>query len=177
MTNRTCEEIRDQLVDYADGELAEAEAQEVKEHLAECPACRDLVRSLQRSLDLAQAIWLDNLQDSASTPVAHGRWAMGPWTRYLGLAAGILIALSGLLVLCFVQKPAERTPTYVQIEEQTTRYAAAARLLVATQILAGCEDAGPLVARQRQYILNNYPDTPAAAKLRAGDFSLPGDRR
>jgi predicted anti-sigma-YlaC factor YlaD len=175
VTNRTCEEIRDQLVDYADGELSAQETQAIAEHLAQCASCHDLVRSLQRSLDLARRIWLDNLQGSASTPVAHKRLGVGRWTRYLGMAAGILIALSSVLVLCFVQKPAERAPTYAQIEQQVTRCAAAARLLAATQILAGCEDTESLIERQRQYILDCYPDTPAAAKLRTAGSLILGD--
>ena len=216
MTNRTCEEIRDKLVDYADGELSLQEAEAVGEHLAECSSCRDLVRGLERSLSLAQAIWRDNLQGSGRAPAAGRRLTIGCWARRLRgsvksstgilpvrlrgidvppmlhgrdahatkrrllthplrIAAAILVTVGGVLVLCFLQKPADRTATCAQIEQQATRAAAAARLLVATQILAGCEEAGPLVERQRQYILNNYPDTPAAAKLRTANSLILGD--
>jgi predicted anti-sigma-YlaC factor YlaD len=169
VTNRACEEIRDKLVDYADGELSEQDSQAVGEHLAECPRCRDLVCSLERSLNLAKTIWLDNLQGSGSASGVRRHLSVGRWARCIGIAAGILITIGGALVLCFLQKPDSRALTYAQIEQQATRCAAAARLLVATQLLAGCEDTESLVERQRQYILSHYPDTPAAAKLRTAN--------
>ena len=64
MTDRSCEEIRDLLVDYADGELSPQDSQAVAEHLAGCPECREIVKGLERSLNLATAIWLDNLTGS-----------------------------------------------------------------------------------------------------------------
>lgn len=175
MTDGTCEDIRDKLVDYADGELSDQEAQIVRVHLAECPTCRDLLRGLERSLDLAQTIWSDNLHGSghasaAARPVRIGRAA--PW---LAVAAGVLI-VAGTLVPYLLHGPVTPTPSFAEIEQQATRAATAARLLVATQILAGCADAGPLVERQRQYILRNYPDTPAAAKLRTANSLTLGDQ-
>jgi anti-sigma factor RsiW len=175
MKNGPCEKIRDKLVDYADGELSPQEAVAVEEHLAECPSCRDLVGGLERSLSLAQAIWRGNLQGSGSAPAAGRCLTIGRWARSLKIAAGILVTVGGVLALCFLQKPAEHTATCAQIERQAARAAAAARLLVATQILAGCEDAGLLVERQRQYILTNYPDTPAATKLRTANSLILGD--
>lgn len=175
MRNRPCEEIRDKLVDYADGELSERDSQAVAEHLNGCPGCRDLVRGLERSLGLAKTIWLDHLQGSGGASAVGKHPVVGRWARCLGIAAGILITLGGVLMLSLLWEPIDRTPTYAQIEQQVTRSAAAARLLVATQILAGCEGTESLVERQRQYILNNYPDTPAAAKLRTANSLILGD--
>jgi anti-sigma factor RsiW len=57
MTERECETIRDLLVDYADGELAAADGQRVAAHLESCPDCRAEMRLLQRSLEVARAVW------------------------------------------------------------------------------------------------------------------------
>jgi len=50
---KTCEEIREILVDYADGQLLPSDSNKVAEHLAECAHCRKMLDALQRSLELA----------------------------------------------------------------------------------------------------------------------------
>lgn len=165
MTDKSCEEIRDLLVDYADGELSSRDSQAVAEHLAGCPACRQIVKGLERSLDLAKAIWLDNLEASGSDaavsrPVIHR-------LRWPAVAAAILLAVGGTLLLCTLHKSPPATVTYAQIEQQVTRAAAAAKLLAATQILAKCEGTESIVEQQARYILSHYGDTAAASELKA----------
>jgi ferric-dicitrate binding protein FerR (iron transport regulator) len=163
VTNRSCEQVQDLLVDYADGELSEQDSQAATEHLAECPTCREIVRGLERSLHLAEAIWLDNLE-AAKTASAHQRVVrLLPWAA---VAAAILI-VAGTFLLNSVRRPAE--PEYARIERQVASVATAARLLAATQILATCEGTESIVKEQYHYILNNYADTPAAATLRNGN--------
>ena len=160
MTDRSCEQLRDMLVDYADGELSTQDAQAVAEHLADCPACRETVEALERSLGLARVIWLDNLE-TVGTASAHRHVIR--WWHCTAVAAAILI-VTGALVLNSLRRPAE--PEYARIERQVADVAAATRLLAATQILAQCEGTQSIVEEQRRYILASYADTPAAATLR-----------
>jgi anti-sigma factor RsiW len=71
MTERECETIRDLLVDYADGELAAADGQRVAAHLESCADCRAEMRLLERSLEVARAVWHE-LAAGAERPVG---WA------------------------------------------------------------------------------------------------------
>jgi hypothetical protein len=52
-----------------------------------------------------------------------------------------------------------------QIQQQILDCGRAAQLLEATHILAQCEGTAEIVEQQRQYILRNYPQTPAAISL------------
>jgi anti-sigma factor RsiW len=164
VTNRSCEEVRDLLVDYADGELPPQDSQAVAEHLAGCSECRQIVKNLQRSLDLAKAIWLDNLEADRSEAAGNG-----PIThrlRWVAVAAAILVTAGGTLLLSMFHKSSSSTATYAQIEEQATRASAAARLLAATQVLAKCQGTESIVEQQARYILSHYGDTPAASELK-----------
>lgn len=160
MTNRSCDEIRDMLVDYADGELSVRDSQAVAEHLAECPQCQQTIKGLERSLQLAKAIWLDNLE---SVKASSAPRRMTRWWRYAAVAAVILI-VAAVLIVHSIHRPAELE--YTGIERQVAQVATAARLLAATQLLAQCEGTESIVDEQRRYILDNYADTPAAATLR-----------
>jgi len=163
VTNRSCEEIQDMLVDYADGELSTQEAQAVTKHLAECPACREIVKGLERSLHLAKVVWLDNLEAARRTSAHHRVIRLLPWAA---IAAAILI-VTGTLILYSIHRPTELE--YAGIERQVASVATAARLLAATQLLAQCEGTESIVEAQRRYILDNYADTPAAATLRSSN--------
>ena len=163
MIDRTCEQLRDLLVDYADGEVSTPDAQMVARHLAECEECREIVKGLERSLQLAKVIWLDNLEPVKAASAPHH---VTRWWRYAAVAAAILI-IATVLVLYSVHRPAELE--YVGIEQQVANVATAARLLAATQILAQCEGTESIVETQRRYILDNYADTPAAKTLRTSN--------
>jgi anti-sigma factor RsiW len=161
---KSCEEIRDLLVDYVDGELPPHDSQAVHDHLAECPACRQRVEALERSLQLAKAIWQDNLTLSSR----H----MARRLSYAAIAAGILI-VAGVLMLAVGHKAAE-PDAVAAVERQIAQADTAARLLAATRIIARCEGTQSIVERQCRYILSHYADTPAAAKLRTTDPSMLG---
>ncbi len=163
MTNRSCDENRDLLVDYADGELSSPDSQVVAEHLARCAECQEVVKNLERSLDLAKAIWLDNLEAGASDTAASKRVIHR--LRWLAVAAAVLVAVGGTLFLCTLHK-SPTTVTYAQIEQQVTRAAAAARLMAAIQVLAKCEDTESIIEQQARYILSHYGDTAAAWELK-----------
>ena len=107
----TCEQIRDRLDEYVDGDLPEAEFQEVELHLGGCSECRREERALRaliaraealpEEMQPAQDLWPDiaarlrgpeGMRLVPRTGVA--RW-MGPMS--LAAAAAVVIALSAAL--------------------------------------------------------------------------------
>jgi anti-sigma factor RsiW len=171
MTRPSCEDIRDMLVDYADGALSEHEAQTVADHLADCPICRTTAEALTRSLDLAQAIWRDNLESATPLASAGGTARRAfPRGRYLAVAAALLITAGGTLLVSTFRSAPPPAPTPQEVEQYATRAGAAAQLLAATQLLAKCEGTESLVQEQYRYILTDYADTPAAAALRNSNY-------
>src|SRR4029079_12617176 len=52
----SCEEVRNDLDDYVDGEVSERELHEIELHLAGCEACRGEERALRRLLALAAGL-------------------------------------------------------------------------------------------------------------------------
>ena len=162
----SCEGFADRLVDYVDGNLPEAEAQKVMRHLAGCESCRQTTRALERSLTLAAAIWSDNLTlgDSGQRPTPLRRSRR---VRFYAVAAGIVIAASGLLVTVSDRRQGQPSLCVKDVERQVARAGAAAELLAATQILARCQGTESIVERQHQFILEEYAGTPAAESIRA----------
>jgi predicted anti-sigma-YlaC factor YlaD len=75
MNERSCRIITKMLVDYSDGELAEAEGQEVEVHLVDCPDCRSELRRLDRSLALAKETWSELAAEAAIVPRKSTAWA------------------------------------------------------------------------------------------------------
>lgn len=63
MNASECDEIRDDLVAFADGELAHPAAERVRRHTSRCAGCAALVDSLRRSLAVAKFIWTDAVID------------------------------------------------------------------------------------------------------------------
>ncbi len=105
----TCEQVSSVLDDYVDGDLAEAEFQDVELHLASCAACRQEERLLRALLAQAAALprqippphdlWPDVAARLRGAEGARG--VMGPavarWLRpaALAAAAAVVIALAG----------------------------------------------------------------------------------
>ena len=75
MTSKSCNSIIALLTEYADGELPAADARRVADHLADCPDCREELRLLSRSLDLAREVW----QESAAGAAAPGTASAKQW--------------------------------------------------------------------------------------------------
>ena len=107
----TCEQIRDRLDEYVDGDLAEAEFQEVELHLGGCPECRQEERELRaliaRAAALSEEMWpaQDLWPDIAARlrgpegmrlvpRTGLARW-MGPMS--IAAAAAVVVALSAAL--------------------------------------------------------------------------------
>jgi len=159
--NGPCKEFADRIVDYVDGELPEAEARAMAQHLATCEPCRRTAEALNRSLGLARVLWSDNLDDARQTAPVGGSRRI----RICAVAASILVAAS-VLVFVIANHPSGSSSTrFEDVERQVADAGAAAELLAATQILAQCEGTESIVQEQCRYILSNYPGTPAAATL------------
>ena len=114
---KTCNEIDAIMTAYVDGEVEADEAAAVRDHLAECPPCRERasVESTARKVLHARAVALSERAPAAlrarcvaavpSTTSGRGRRAsVGWWQRVSGwvplsMAATVLLAIGAVLVL------------------------------------------------------------------------------
>jgi anti-sigma factor RsiW len=162
-----CDNLGEMLVDYADGLLDAEQAAKVTAHLAECDDCRALVQSLQSSLELAEAIWQDNLDQTDETIriPAPARITRRSWLRYA--VAAVILIVAGIYVSSrMTNKPAKKQATLAEIEQRITEAGDAAQLLAAADLLAGYSDVDT-VKQQYRRIVETYPHTPAAAKAKS----------
>lgn len=60
-----CEEYREQLMAYLDGELDEAEAARFRAHVAECETCREELDKLQRLKEVTRGMKFIRPRDAA----------------------------------------------------------------------------------------------------------------
>ena len=163
--NGPCKEFADRIVDYVDGELPQAEAQAVAQHLAACEPCRRTAEALDRSLGQAKAIWSDNLGDKGA-PTRSAAVPRFPRIRVYAVAASVLIAASVVLFTVANHHPRPSPIRIDDVERQVAKAGAAAKLLAATQILAQCGGTESIVQEQYRYILAEYAGTPAAESIR-----------
>ena len=164
---RSCEDIREMLVDYADGQLSPNDSNKVTEHLAKCEHCQRILDGLQRSLELAEVIWEDGLAETKEirAPIP-GKVRKIRWPRYAAAAAGILLVVTTSIVWRTLMRPAKKELSFAEIEQKITESGSAARLLAATELLAEYPDAQSIVKEQYRYIVETYPETTAAAKAK-----------
>ncbi|MBN2591073.1 MAG: zf-HC2 domain-containing protein [Sedimentisphaerales bacterium] len=169
MKNMPCENIQEMLVDYSDGLLAQEENRIVSQHLDKCENCRKLSKALNRSLELSNVIWEDNLREIENVKIQElSKTKKVPWLRYASIAASILIVVTtGILwrSLNQPQKP-EVELSFEEIEKNINDSANAVRLLAATQLLENYPDYKELVDNQYQYIAQRYPDTSVAKNIK-----------
>lgn len=163
----SCDSLAELLVDYADGLLPDEQSAKVADHLAECDNCRTLAESLQKSLELAEVIWQDNLNqppETISIPTL-ARTNQRSWPRY---AAAAIIIISAIFIAAnMMKKPPKDQPTLAQIEQKIRDAGAAARLLAAADLLGGYPNTETIAKQQYRRIAETYPDTPAAAKAKS----------
>jgi hypothetical protein len=167
---KSCKNIENMLVDYADGRLSPGESGQVSEHLTRCENCRGLLDALQKSLDLAGVIWADGLAETKAIRIPTLRKVRKSHRlRYAALAASILLVVSAFTAWRALVKPVEiqKEPSFAEIERKITDEGTAARLLAATDLLADRPNAGTLVQSQYEYIVDRYPNTKAAAAAKA----------
>jgi len=161
---KSCKDIEQMLVDYADGQLSPSDSNKVAEHLAKCEKCQKLMNALQKSLDLAGIIWTDGLAEteSISTPAAKTRKIS--WPRYAAIAASILLVATVSIVWHTLPKSKVNELTFAEIERKISESGNAARLLAAAELLSDNPEAETIVKQQYRHIVETYPETAAAAK-------------
>jgi predicted anti-sigma-YlaC factor YlaD len=165
---KTCEEIREKLVDYADGQLSQSESNKIAEHLGKCKNCRRMLDALQRSLELVEVIWEDGLGAAKEIRIPIPVKARKiRWPRYAAAAAGILLVVTTSILWRALVRPAKKELTFAEIERKITESASAARLLAAAELLAEYPDAETIVKEQCRYIVDTYPETAAAAEAKS----------
>lgn len=165
---KSCEEIRKMLVDYADGQLSPNDSNKVTEHLAKCEHCQRILDGLQRSLELAGVIWEDGLAKTKKIRVPIlGKARKIRWPRYAAVAAGILLVLTTSIVWRSLVRPVKKEISFAEIERKIIESGSAARLLAAAELLAEYTDDEAFVKQQYRHIIEVYPDTTAAAKARS----------
>jgi predicted anti-sigma-YlaC factor YlaD len=165
---KSCEDIADMLVDYADGRLSPGESSEVSAHLTKCEDCRRTLEALQRSLELAGVIWEDQLAEIEAVRIQiPEKVRKFSWRGYAAIAAGILLVVAISSVWKVLVGPTEKEPTFAEIEQKINESASAARLLAAADLLAKYPDVESVVKQQYRYIVETYPQTPAAAEAKS----------
>jgi anti-sigma factor RsiW len=165
---KSCEDISEMLVDYADGQLSAGESSEVAAHLTRCEDCRRTLRALQRSLELAGVIWEDGLAETEAIRIPILRKTTAPhWLKYAAVAAGILLVVTISGIWRALVRPTEGEPTFAEIERRITESYSAARLLAAADLLAKYPDTKAVANRQYHYLVKKYPETPAAAEAKS----------
>ncbi len=168
VNENSCQDVDELLVAYADGELAAEPAERVSAHLAACEKCRCKLAALERSLDLARAVWKESA-DAMATPAAEPVRRRPRWIRAAAAAAACIVLAVGLAVPWLATRPEARPPglppdprhsaagvrTMIQREEASARLAASARIL---SVQPGAEQAAEDAYR---YLASAYSDTPA----------------
>ncbi len=174
MSSETCEALRDDLVDYADGELEAEKVAAIETHLRDCPSCRRLLSALRASLSAARQIWTDGGSEPVSLPTAPARRSSPLRFRRLawscGAAAAILFALaySASSLRWTAVKPSESSGVAAErVEREILDSGLAQEMLLVGQMLAQTPG-GETYARDRfRFITEQYPATDAAREARA----------
>jgi anti-sigma factor RsiW len=164
---KSCENIEQMLIDYADGQLSPGDSSMVTEHLAKCEHCRRLLARLQKSLKLAGVIWADGLAEIENIRIAATKNRKIPWLRYAAIAASILVVATTSIVWHTLTRPKESEVTFAEIERKITESGSAARLLAAAELLSEDPKAQTIVKQQYQYIVETYPETNSAIKAKS----------
>ena len=141
--------------------LTGPEADRVRDHVAQCPHCRETVEALRQSLEIAQTIWQDNAQD-----VGRARARRSHKWRHIAAAAGILLAIGILAQRTPPNQSPPAAPTMDEIERRIAEAGHAASLLAAVDGLETLPALREVAERQYKYIVDNYPDTPVAEPAR-----------
>ncbi|RKY07123.1 MAG: hypothetical protein DRP56_06290 [Planctomycetota bacterium] len=171
MTRKTCNEITELLVDYADEELSSVEANIVQEHVSECKQCRNTLDALRRSIGIANVIWEDGLSEISSFEIPVDRKVKkNSWIKYAAIAASVLIAISSLMMWIPNTQPQakEAAVAMSEIEQRITDAGNAAQLFASAELLTEYSRCQSIVRKQYNYIIERYPETMSAgyAKLK-----------
>lgn len=111
----TCEDVRDRLDDYVDGELAQGERAVLASHLTGCSACREQERGLRRLLAEAAALpretaparelWPGIAERLRPPVLAFPKRSTSFQPLTLAAAAAVLIVLSSAVTWRVARRP------------------------------------------------------------------------
>ena len=113
---KSCKDIEQMLVDYADGQLSPSDSSKVAEHLARCKHCRNMLDGLRKSLELAGVIWTDGLTETENIHIPAAKNRKLRWPRYVAIAASILLVVATSVVWRTLVRPKEAKVTFAEIE-------------------------------------------------------------
>jgi predicted anti-sigma-YlaC factor YlaD len=164
---KSCKNIEDMLIDYADGRLSLSASSKVAEHLDKCEHCRALLGGLQKSLELAGVIWSDAHTETENIRIPAAKNRKLPWLRYAAIAASILVIATASIVWHILIRPKESELTLAEIERKITESGSAARLFAAAELLSKHPEAKTVVEQQYRSIVETYPETAAAVKAKS----------
>jgi len=166
MVPDTCEGWSEQLVDYADGELDQAEHVRVGAHLQACPACRRRLEALRKSLALAQGVWSERAAELEQIPArATGRGIRTrrrvPWLAIAAAAAVLLVVLRPLQSPrpTPVVPPGTQQRSVAQVEQEIWEVGMAGEMLLVADMLAATPGGEPYAVNRLRFITENYADT------------------
>ncbi len=166
MAPDTCESWSEQLVDYADGELDQAEHVRVVAHLQACPACWRRLEALRKSLALAQEVWSERAAELEQIPVP----ATGRGVRTQGRARWLAIAAAAAVLLVVLRPLQSPRPTpvvppgvaqrsFARVEQEIWEAGMASEMLLVADMLAATPGGEPYAVNRLRFITENYADT------------------
>lgn len=163
---KSCEDIEQMLVDYADGQLSPGDSSKVAKHLTKCEHCRKKLYGLQKSLELAGVIWADAYTETENIRIPATKTRKIRWSRYATIAASILVVATTSIVWRTLVSPKRSELTFAEIERKIAESGSAARLYAAAELLSEYPEAETIVKQQYQHIVETYPETTAATKAK-----------
>ena len=158
-----CDELREELVDFADRELSPLRSAAIAVHVAECPVCRRRVEELRHSLDVAKAVWSANEQPASLRRIEARR----AWRRVaaaLALAAGVLLALNVWRTPPPQRPGAARVTdaTDAALEREIQRAGLGAQMLATADLLAETPGGRDVACERYVEIGTNFANSRAA---------------
>jgi anti-sigma factor RsiW len=166
----TCDETRDLLSPYADGELDLVRAVEVERHLAGCPACAAALQGLRSlSARLADpALYHQPPAALAKRVRASLRPRTLPWRPLLAAAAAALLAAAGLWA--FVRGPSAPSAEELLVQEVVAGHV---RSLMAEHLV---DIKAPDPHKIKPWFLGRVDVAPDVKELKEEQFPLVGGR-
>ena len=174
MKERSCQVVsQEKLVAYTDGELSPSEAENITGHIANCSDCQDIIKALEHSLQITQAIWKTS---EARWPEIRSfnevRVNMRSFRRVIAVAASILLFFSVGIIWQLLSEPSEpkliidEEAKVVELKLKIADSSGAAQLLAAAELLSKYPEAENLVKERYRHIVETYPETAAAAEAK-----------